>query len=247
MIYRITSRTNQKVKDLLKERDTYFIFEGEKLVRDILKRDIEISKLIINQKNEGALDIAGKTVHETWYVNDTVLEKLSYLKEKQDFIAVLQIKKRKINLNKARIVIALDDVQDPGNAGTILRCAAAFGIDSIALTGASVKPNNPRFLRAAQASFFEVDFQEFADFETLVKKSAARDYHIYLTSSRSTGEMVTPDQVRFPCLIVFGNEGRGLKEELFARFPTLRIPQNDSVESLNVGVSACIIMYELSK
>ncbi|MCK4763684.1 MAG: RNA methyltransferase [Candidatus Aminicenantes bacterium] len=249
MIYRITSRSNQKVKELLKERDRddCFIFEGEKLVRDILKRDMETWKLIVNSKKEDELDISGKTIHETWYVNETVLKKISSLKDTPDFIAVLKIKKRRVNLNKDRIIVVLDNVQDPGNAGSIFRCAAAFGIDSIALTGACVKPNNPRFLRAAQASFFEVDFQGFADIDTLIKKATAKNYNIYLTSSRSMKRSTVPGEVKFPCLLVFGNEGQGLDEELFTRFPALTIPQEKSVESLNVGVSACIIMYEMTK
>ena len=249
MIYRITSRSNPKLKNLLKEKDHYFIFEGEKLVRDILRRDIEIAKLVINSREEGKLDVSGKKIQEIWYVHDQVLTKISSLKESPNFLAVLKIKKRKINLNKARVVIGIHDVQDPGNVGTIFRCAAAFGIDSIALTGASVNPNNSRFLRAAQTSFFEVDFQEFEDIETLIKKSRAKNYHIYLTSSGFPGEEnpVPMDDINFPCVILFGNEGQGLKETLFDRFPLLRIPQNKGVESLNVGVSACIIMYELFK
>lgn len=247
MVYRITARTNQKVKDLVKEKDNYFIFEGEKLVRDILKRDIEISKLLINNKKEGYLNITGKPIQETWYVHETVLKKISSLKENPDFIAVLKIKKRKINLNRAKIVIALDNVQDPGNAGTVFRCAAAFGIDSIAFTGACVNANNSRFLRAAQTSFFEVNFQQFMDIDTLIKKSKTKNYNIYLTSARASGDIVDMDKIRFPCLIIFGNEGQGLREELFTRFPMLRIPQKKSVESLNVGVSACIIMYELTR
>lgn len=249
MICRITSRSNPKVKELLREKENYFIFEGEKLVRDILQRDIEIAKLIINSREEGKLNISGKTIHETWYVHEQVLRKISSLKESPDFLALLNIKKRKINLNKARIVIIVHDVQDPGNVGTIFRCAAAFGIDSIALTGAAVNPNNSRFLRAAQTSFFEVDFQQFEDIETLIKKAQAKHYHIYLTSSGSPGaEIQVPiGDIRFPCVILFGNEGRGLAEALFNRFPMLRIPQEKGVESLNVGVSACIIMHELYK
>lgn len=247
MIYRITSRTNQKVKDLLKERGAYFIFEGEKLVRDILKRDIEISKLIIDAREEGYLDITGKPVQETWYVHETVLKKISLLKEKPNFIAVLKIKKRKINLNRARVVIVLDNVQDPGNAGTVFRCAAAFGVDAIALTGAGVNPANSRFLRAAQTAFFEVDFQEFSDIETLIKRREVKDYNIYITSARASENIVDINEVRFPCMIIFGNEGHGLDKDLFTRFPMLHIPQGEGVESLNVGVSACIIMYELSK
>jgi len=247
MVYRITSRSNPKVKELIKERDNYFIFEGEKLVRDILRRDMEIAKLIINSREEGKLAVSGKRIREIWYVHPQVLAKISSLKENQDFLAVLKVGKRKINLNKARVVIGIHDVQDPGNVGTIFRCAAAFGIDSIALTGASVNPNNSRFLRAAQTSFFDVNFQEFEDAETLIKKSQAKGYHVYLTSAGFPGseKPVHFDTICYPCVILFGNEGQGLHTSLLNRFPILSIPQNKSVESLNVGVSACIIMHEL--
>ena len=245
MIYRIGSRSNQKVKNLLKEKEKLFFFEGEKLVKDILNRDIKISTLIINEKKEKNINIKGKNIGDLWIVKESVLERISSFKEKSDFIAVLEPKEKEINFSKTKVIIALDNVQDPANAGTVFRCAAAFGIDTIVFAGSGVKPNNSKFLRSAQLSFFDLGFQYFNNIETLIKKSRDKTFNIYLTSSQQFEKTVDVSQIKFPCLIIFGNEGKGLKSGLFERFPSIRISQTNKVESLNVGISACVIMYEL--
>jgi TrmH family RNA methyltransferase len=247
MIYRIHSRSNQKVKDLIKKRDNYFFFEGEKLVKDILKKGIKVEVLVIHKEKEKQLHIPQEIVKETWYVSESVLRKISSLKEKPDFIAVLKLKEEIIDFGKSQIVIGLDNIQDPANAGTIFRCAAAFGIDSVVFSGASVKPNNPKFLRAAQDAFFDIHFQHFETIETLTAKAKRANVNIYLTSSHESRETVSPEEVRFPSLILLGNEGIGLAEGLFQEYASIKIAQTNRLESLNVGVSACIIMHELRK
>lgn len=247
MIYKISSRSNERVKSLLKEKESYYFFEGEKLVNDILARNIEISKLIVNYKKEGELEIPEHSVKEVWFVSETVMKKISSLKEKPDFIAVKKIKRNRINFGKSRLVFVMDNVQDPANAGSVFRCAAAFGVNSLVFTGPSVKVNNTKFLRAAQTSIFDVNFQSFIDLETLLKKSEIRNFNVYLTSSMKVEKMVEISDIKFPSFVIFGNEGKGLNESLFKRFPTIRIAQTKKIESLNVGVSACIIMHEIFK
>lgn len=247
MIYRINSRSNQRVKDLIKKKDQYFFFEGEKLVRDILGKGIEISLLIVNKTKENQLPIPGETVvRETWVVSETVLEKISSLKEKPDFVAVLAWQEKPVDFRQSSVVIGLDGIQDPANVGTIFRCAAAFGIDAIALTGISVNLNNSKFLRAAQDSFFKIGYQRFKDVEALIREAEAADFNIYLTSSHDSTYVIAPHHIESPCLVLCGNEGKGLDQALFERYPSVKVPQKNNVESLNVGVSACIIMYEVS-
>jgi TrmH family RNA methyltransferase len=249
MIYRIRSRSNQRVKDLVKKRDEYFFFEGEKLVNDILERGDEIAILIVNEKKENQLNIpVGAVIDDTWVVSETVLEKLSSLKEKPDFIAVLEAREKPVDFRESKVIIGLDSIQDPANAGTVFRCAAAFGIDAIALSGAGVSLTNTKFLRAAQDAFFDMNYQRFPDVEALIEaaKQANPGLKVFLTSSHFQGKALAPHQIEFPCLILFGNEGKGLEEGLFKKYPCIRIPQAGKVESLNVGVSACIIMYEIA-
>lgn len=249
-IHRITSRTNPRVKDLLEKRNEYYFFEGEKLVEDILRKRMKVSILVIHEAKENRLPISAGNVNETWYVNESVLKKISSLKETPDFIAVLELEEKQIDFRQARVIIGLDSIQDPANAGTIFRCAAAFGMDAVAFSGACVKPTNPKFLRAAQNTFFETQFQHFETIEELVGKAGKAGLNIYLTSSHNiqgAAGTLWPEQVRFPCLIIFGNEGQGLPGAFFLRYPALRVSQTNKVESLNVGVSACIIMHELRK
>lgn len=244
MIVRIRSRSNRKVKDLIKKREQFLFFEGEKLVKDILQKGMKVNILVVHEEKEFL--IPEKTVKDTWYVNDSILKKLSTLKEKPDFIAVLELEEEAIDFRETKVIIALDNIQDPANAGTVFRCAAAFGIDSIAFSGACVKPTNAKFLRAAQDAFFDIHFQHFETAAALLEKAGKASFHIYLTSSHDTKQTLNPRQVQFPCLILFGNEGKGLDPALFDRYPSIKIPQSDKVESLNVGVSACIVMYELT-
>jgi RNA methyltransferase, TrmH family len=246
MVCKIQSRSNQKVKDLIKNKDDYFFFEGEKLVNDILERNIDIDVLIINENKENTFNTPGKAkINETWLVSESILEKLSSLKEKPDIIAALKLKEKPIDFKKSKVVIALDNIQDPANAGVIFRCAAAFGVDSIAFTGSGVKKNNPKLLRAAQNSIFDIHTQHYDCAESLVKSAEKAGFNIYLTSSHSPNNSITPKEIQKPCLILFGNEGKGLDEFLFTQYPSVTIPQTNKVESLNVGASACIIMSNL--
>lgn len=247
MVYQITSRTNDKVKDLVKMRDDYCFFEGRRLVCDVLKRKEEVKILIVHSEKAGELDTRGVKIGETWHVSGKVLEKISSLKERPDFIAVLKPRTVDIDFRNTQVIIGLDNVQNPGNVGTVFRCASAFGVEAVAFSGASVKPTNSKFLRTAQDSYFDVHFQGFVSVDSLIKKAERAGLNIYLTSSKRSRNIVDIGDIKRPCLILFGNEGSGLREDLLFQYPTLRISQNAGIESLNIGVSAAIIMYELNR
>lgn len=245
MIKKITSRSNPRLISFLAEKDSYYLFEGKKLVKDILQKKIPVSVLIINGNQESELEIPSDTVDQLWLVNDSVLNKLSSLKHKSDFLAAVKISPAKIDLARERVLIALDDIQDPLNAGTIFRCAAAFGIKTILMSGNCVKTNNPKFIRAAQTSLFEVKFQYFSHINDLINRCQKLNIQVFSTSSKKSPNTVDVKSVKSPAMLILGNEGRGLAESLIQRFPAIRIPQKECIESLNVGVSACILMYEL--
>jgi TrmH family RNA methyltransferase len=253
MTIQIHSRSNPRLKELIKNKNRYFFFEGEKLVNDLLKQNDPIRYLIIDEtfKNSTTSTISTistipsrQGIGETWEVNESVMMKLSSLKTSPKVIAVVPEFERLVNVLESQVIVAVDNLQDPGNAGTILRSAAAFGIDGVVFTGQSVHFNNPKFLRAAQNALFHVRFQR-EDLDTLIANAQQADLNIYLTSSHSFKDRHEPRQVKPPCLVVLGNEGRGLADELLKRFPTVSIPGTGAVESLNVAVSAGIMMYEL--
>jgi len=248
MEYHINSRSNPRVKDLLKNRERYFFFEGEKLARDILERGIAVSVLIIHRDKGNRFAVPGTArIGETWIAASEVMGKVSSLKEEPGVIAVLEWREEPVDFRRSSLVIGLDNIQDPGNVGTVFRCAAAFGVETIALSGDSVKLNNGKFLRAAQNAFFDIRCRGYGDVRELIREAEAAGFHIYLTSSHEGKRVVEPAGVERPALVLLGNEGKGLDPELFERYPSVRIPRANRVESLNVGISACIIMYELNQ
>jgi RNA methyltransferase, TrmH family len=241
----IQSRSNPRVKDLLKQKHQYFFFEGTKLVKDILNQKQQIHYLILTENSDPETFRGDANIYETWVVNASVMSKLSTLKDPPEAMAIVEVFERPVDFEQSRVVVAVDGLQDPGNAGTIFRCAAAFDIDAVVLTGESVTFNNTKFLRAAQNALFHVHFQRVVEVDTLIMDAEVAGLNIYLTSSHSGKGVCLPHQMQTPCLLVLGNEGQGLRPDLLALFPRVTIPQTGAVESLNVGVSAGIMMYQL--
>ncbi len=243
----ISSRSNPRLKELLHGKERLYFFEGEKLVRDILTRKLTVEKLLVSSAGEMALPGIQAAIKEHWRVSPQVLKKVSELKSPPPWIAVLDLPAAEIDFNRQRIVVGLVDVQDPGNLGTVFRCASAFGIPALALAGSCARPNHPKVVRGAQTALLDVPFQVFSGPNELVAKALDQNAHIYVTGSHSGKMQLSLDAMELPCLLLFGNEGQGLTPELLERFPVVRLEQKEGIDSLNVAVSACILMHELMR
>ena len=243
----ISSRTNPRLKELLEHKEKLIFFEGEKLVGDILSRELTVTKLLLSAEMEKRLPEISATVVEYWLVSRQVLEKISDLKTPPGIIAVLDVPVWEIDFKRQKIVFGFDTVQDPANLGTVFRCAAAFGISALALAGACVRANHPKVVRAAQTAILDIPFQVFPSLEELIAKAQSQSAHIYVTGSHAAGKPLAVESMEFPCLVLFGNEGRGLEQRLLQRFPLIRLDQAERIDSLNVAVSACILMHEIKR
>lgn len=134
-------------------------------------------------------------------------------------------------------------LQDPGNLGTILRSAEAFGAAGIFLTEGTVSPYNWKVLRGSAGSIFRLPFVQISSGE-LIALLRRRGVRLLATSSH-TGTPLPEANWTLPLAIFIGNEGAGLPREMMHQMDeTLAIPQAETVESLNAGVAASIILYE---
>jgi len=211
MRHLITSRNNPKVKDLVKQKENFFFYEGDKLVNDVLEEGREIHLLIIHEAlADSFTPPTGTMIRETWVVSGMVLSKLSSLKDTPRLLAVMPLEERPPDFSNARVIIGVDSLQDPGNAGTVFRCAAAFGIDGVVFTGASVAFNNNKLLRAAQNAMFRVRYRHMESVAELLTEANDAGLNVYLTSSHTESNSLTPEQIQTPCIIVLGSEGQGL-------------------------------------
>ncbi len=243
----IHSRANPRLKELLAAKEKLFFFEGEKLVCDILTRKLTVKQLLVSAEGESCLPEIAATVEEYWRVSSQVLGKVSELKSRPQMVAVLDVADGEIDFSRQKIALGLVGVQDPGNLGTVFRCASAFGVSALALAGGCVRANHPKVIRSAQTALLDVPFQVFPTVDALIAKARARKAHVYVTGSHLGGSSLPVSRMEFPCLLLFGNEGRGLEMRLLERFPMIRLEQKERIDSLNVAVSACILMHDLQR
>ena len=236
----ITSVENKKIKEIAKLNNRkyrkemgLFIVEGEHLVEEAYKHNLLESVYSLNETDYPNSEV----------VSENVMRKLSNLDTIPNIIGVCKFKEEKELGNK---LLILDDVQDPGNLGTIIRSAVAFNVDSIILSKETVDLYNPKVLRATQGMIFNMNIitRDLVPFIFLLKEN---NYKIYSTNVVN-GKEVKSLEKDSKYAIIMGSEGKGVKKELEDMSDAnIYIKMNPLCESLNVGVATSIILYELYK
>jgi RNA methyltransferase, TrmH family len=143
------------------------------------------------------------------------------------------------------VSVILDGVQDPGNAGTMIRSAEAFGAAGVIFTAGCVHVANGKFLRATAGSIFRMPYLENQDRSSLMAHLRTAGRKLYALMSSATSSLSHAD-LRQPCAIVVGSEAHGVSPELIACAEALVIP-TAQVESLNAGVACAIALFEAAR
>ena len=150
-------------------------------------------------------------------------------------------------VRKAPLLLFLEDLQDPGNAGTILRTAEAAGVDAVFCTKNTVDYYHPKTIRSTMGSIFRVPqcvVEDVPDFFGTLRKAGIRSFAAHLRGKRAYDE----EDYRGGSIFLIGNEGSGLSETAAAGADALiRIPMAGEVESLNAAMAAGILMFEASR
>lgn len=242
MLY--TSIENDKIKSirklrLKKYRDDLneFMVEGSHLVLEAYKTG-HLKQLYLEKNTLLPLNV------ETHYITEEVINYLTTLKSPSHIIGICEKKKEVIEVGNR--VLIVDNIQDPGNLGTIIRSAVAFSIDTIILSDDTVDIYNPKVVRATQGLLFHIDIM-YANLEKQVLDLKQKGYKIISTKVTHGKDVKTIEKTKKLAIIV-GNEGSGVSETLSdLSDESIFIEMNPVCESLNVGVAASIILYELEK
>ena len=187
-------------------------------------------------------------VAPTWtLVDDRALASLSDSVNPAGLVAVCRFLDRPVEqvLDDTRLVAICADVRDPGNAGTVIRCADAAGADGVVLAGHSVDAYNPKTVRASVGSLFHLPIAVATDPAAAVR--AAQDAGLQVLAADAAGEVDLDDAGELlgrPTAWLFGNEAWGLPEELAALADDrVRIPIYGRAESLNLATAAALCLY----
>jgi RNA methyltransferase, TrmH family len=172
---------------------------------------------------------------------DGLFRELSSVTTPTGIIAVVQTPRPVAPPDVPGACVMLEDIQDPGNLGSILRSAAAAGIAEVYLSPKSVQSWSPRVLRAAMGAHFAVRIYENVDLEALVKRYPGT---VFATKRDATMSVFSAD-LRGCAGLLFGNEGAGLSTALQRlAHQTVSIPMPGDVESLNVAAAAAVCLFE---
>lgn len=240
---KIESINNKKVKDWtkLKEKkyrdiENAFFIEGDHLLNEAMKKGVVKEIIALNS----SFEIPGIPFYE---VSQAIMKKISSQVSISPVVAVCKkLEAEKIEGN----VCILDNIQDPGNLGTIIRSATAFHFKTIIMSLDTVDIYNEKVIRASEGMLFKENFikTNLEDALCELKKDGYTIFGTDVVNGVNLKEIDFPSKVA----VIIGNEGKGMKESLKEHCDKMiHIPMNSECESLNAGVSASIIFYEVNQ
>ena len=252
----ITSKDNEKIKHIkkLKEkkfRDLYneYIVEGIKLVEEAIQENVNIKSIIICDdcdiedtiSEELRYEIAKR---ECIYVPEKIFLSLTDVATPQSIMAVVQKDQgvNEIDFNQDLFLI-LDNIQDPGNMGTILRTADSVNLKQIIVSKGTADVYNPKVVRSTMGAIFRVNVIISDDLVETVKNLKKHKIKVMATNLEESKSIYEVDYKR--SAVVIGNEANGVSEGVLKiADESIRIPMLGKTESLNAAVATGIVLYE---
>lgn len=232
---KIESLQNNKVKEWYKlkekkyrDESNHFLIEGDHLVKEAYKKGL-------------VLETIGMPEQQCDYeVTKEIMKKISSQVTPPTIMAVCQKKEEEEYQNR---ILILDDIQDPGNLGTVIRSAVAFSYDTIILSEKSVDLYNEKVIRSTEGMLFHINVLR-RNLKNELSDLQKKGFTIYGTNVIQ-GKNISDTKFSEKIAIIIGNEGKGMNPELNKYIQeNIYIPMTENCESLNAAISASIIMYE---
>ena len=256
----ISSRTNPLIVRISKlsdhkyrEAEQLFIIEGEKLFDEMIKCKITPEYAFATAKEAHLLKLLPDSV-ESYEVSESVYQKISTEKSPQGIFCVIKYldnfhKFATIySSEKNNTLLCLSSLRDPGNLGTIIRTARAFGIKTVILSNDCADIYSPKTLRASMGALFAVPTVRTSDLEATLRALNENGYQTLATTLNSSAVGLDSLSVNDKSIFVIGNEGHGLSDEIInACSASVYIPMTGGCESLNASIAASVVMWEIFK
>lgn len=265
----ISSVSNNKVKRLVsfvkkakeREREGVFVVEGVRMFCEAPAdwiREVYVSEAFL-RKCEKSPDLALKKALERQryeVLTDEAFQKVSDTQTPQGVLCVLSKPVYELESSidswfadgkKAPMVMLLEDLQDPGNLGTIVRSGEGAGVSGIILTKRSADLFNPKVIRSTMGSIYRVPFFVVEGLGGAIQLLQERGAVVYAAHLDDSMDYCQPDYTK-PTAFIIGNEGSGLRRETVQMADCrIKIPMAGQVESLNAAIAAAVLMYEAAR
>ena len=249
----ISSKDNEFVKHVkkLKEKkyrdiNQEFIIEGIKLVKEAIEEKANIKNIIICDNCEDSGIIPKDLMYEIAkynciYVTENILKTMSDVNAPQGIIS-MNNKNNEIDYSQD-IIVALDDIQDPGNLGTILRTVDSVGLNQILVSKGTADCYNPKVVRSTMGAIFRIKIIECENLEQTLKETQKNNFRIVVSSLQTKNSLY---DINFDKkVIIIGNEANGVEPQIQKiADEKIKIPMLGKTESLNASVATGVILYE---
>ncbi len=173
-------------------------------------------------------------------LDDSLFRKLSELKTPRGILALIDVPRPAASLAAGNFALFLEDIQDPGNLGSMLRCAAAAGCDAAVLSTGCADAWSPKVLRAGMGGHFVIAIHQFADLRAEAECFQGRVF----AATPGAADSLYDCNLRGAVAFAIGNEGAGLSADLLALCRPVAIPMPGNVESLNAAAATAVCLFE---
>lgn len=230
-----------------------FVIEGPHLVeRAFESAPQRIKEVIFTEEalfsNQTLAKRAERHKISCYRVSGKLSERISDTKTPQGIFAVVSMPEKEAQLPEKGILIALDDVQDPGNVGAVIRTAAWFGVQRILLSTECADPYSPKVLRATQGEIFSVSVGHRGDLRQNVVSLQRKGYQVVAATLETSACLLYEMVFAASVVLIFGSEARGVSKALLAIADgQIIVPKFGQGESLNVATSVGIILSEVMR
>lgn len=252
----ITSKENEFIKHIKKLKDKKYrdmsreyVIEGIKLVAEAIQEKAPIKQIILCDDCEKNDTIPKDLMYEIAkyeciYVTEKIFKYVSEVQTPQGILAIIERNKKDTQIDYTQdIIVALDEIQDPGNLGTILRTVDSIGLTQILVSKGTADVYNPKVVRSTMGAIFRVKIIECEDLKQELKDIKKHKFKIVASSLQTQNTIY--DIHYNKKVIIIGNEANGVSEEIQKLADEkIKIPMLGKTESLNASVATGIILYE---
>ena len=252
----ITSKDNELIKHIRKLKDkkyrdesNEYVVEGVKLVEEAVKENAKIKQIIVCEDTTRTYEIPTHIMleiarYECISVSNKIFNIITQVTNPQGIMAIIEKNAQDAQIDYSQdIIVVLDDVQDPGNLGTILRTVDSIGLNQIIVSKGTADAFNSKVVRSTMGAIFRIKIIEVENLVQAIKEMRKHHFKLMVTSLQTKNSIYDIDFNKK--IIVIGNEANGVSKEIQDMADEkAKIPMLGRTESLNASVAAGVVMYE---